>query len=137
MTTISPMRYEVDIQVPLSTPVPMPPSMSSSEALVIWMLRIAMNAPTIPATTAIHAVKLAFSAGAPTSGSLSAAPWTVFDMAGLLKLMPWRAGSALTVRSRCGAQFLALGVDGRNDRHARAQFVGKRAAGIERDLDRD
>src|SRR5262249_49409654 len=39
----------------------MPPSISRSEALVIWMLRIAMNAPTMPATTAIQAVALAFS----------------------------------------------------------------------------
>ena len=61
MTTISPMRYEVEIQAPLSTPVPMPPSMSSSEALVIWMLRIAMKAPIMPARTAIQAVRLALS----------------------------------------------------------------------------
>src|SRR5262245_10345990 len=39
----------------------MPPSMSSSEALVIWMLRIAMNAPIMPARTAIQAVVLALS----------------------------------------------------------------------------
>ncbi len=62
MTTISPIRYEVEIQAPLSTPVPMPPSMSSSEALVIWILRIAMKAPIIPASTAIHEVTLARSA---------------------------------------------------------------------------
>src|SRR5689334_10981169 len=59
MTTISPIRYEVEIQEPLSTPVPMPPSMSSSEALVIWMFRIAMKAPIIAARTAIHTVGLA------------------------------------------------------------------------------
>src|SRR5215470_5391475 len=40
----------------------MPPSMSSSDALVIWMLRIAMNAPIMLARTAIHAVRLALSA---------------------------------------------------------------------------
>src|ERR1700742_4004808 len=59
MTTISPIRYEVEIQDPLSTPVPMPPSMLSSEALVIWILRIAMNDPIIAASTAIHTVALA------------------------------------------------------------------------------
>src|ERR1044072_7030681 len=56
---ISPIRYEVEIQDPLSTPVPMPPSMLSSEALVIWMFRIAMKAPIIAAKTAIHTVALA------------------------------------------------------------------------------
>ena len=65
MTTISPIRYEVEIQAPLSTPVPMPPSMSSSEALVIWMLRIAMKAPTMPARMAIQVVRLAFSVPPP------------------------------------------------------------------------
>src|SRR5205085_8100957 len=59
MTTISPIRYEVEIQEPLSTPVPMPPSMLSSEALVIWMFRIAMNEPIMAAETAIQVVTLA------------------------------------------------------------------------------
>src|SRR5205085_5098449 len=59
MTTISPIRYEVEIQEPLSTPVPMPPSMLSSEALVIWMFRIAMNAPIMAANTEIQTVRLA------------------------------------------------------------------------------
>src|SRR6266851_277086 len=59
MTTISPIRYEVEIQEPLSTPVPMPPSMLSSDALVIWMLRIAMKAPIIAANTEIQTVTLA------------------------------------------------------------------------------
>src|SRR5437667_12280380 len=56
---ISPIRYDVEIQEPLSAPVPMPPSMLSSEALVIWMFRIAMNAPIMAANTAIQVVKLA------------------------------------------------------------------------------
>src|SRR5215471_8204504 len=59
MTTISPIRYEVEIQEPLSTPVPMPPSMLSSEALVIWMFRIAMNEPIMAASTAIQVAALA------------------------------------------------------------------------------
>src|SRR5215471_2653821 len=59
MTTISPIRYEVEIQEPLSTPVPMPPSMLSREALVIWMFRIAMKAPIIAARIAIQVVTLA------------------------------------------------------------------------------
>src|SRR5580704_16102309 len=61
---ISPIRYEVEIHEPLSTPVPMPPSMLSSEALVIWMLRIAMNEPIMAATTAIQVVTLARSGSA-------------------------------------------------------------------------
>src|ERR1700744_3437977 len=56
---ISPIRYEVEIQEPLSTPVPMPPSMLSSEALVIWMFRIAMNEPIMAARTAIQTLALA------------------------------------------------------------------------------
>src|SRR5260370_6675422 len=59
MTTISPIKYEVEIHDPLSTPVPMPPSMLSSEALVIWMLRIAMKEPIMAASTAIQTVALA------------------------------------------------------------------------------
>src|SRR5258708_39347581 len=68
MTTISPIRYEVEIQEPLSTPVPMPPSMLSSEALVIWMLRIAMKAPIIAAKMAIQTVTLARSGLAGAAG---------------------------------------------------------------------
>src|ERR1700748_1578569 len=61
MTTTSQIRYDVEIHEPLSTPVPMPPSMSRSEALVIWMFRIAMKAPIMPASTAIQAAGLALS----------------------------------------------------------------------------
>src|SRR5471030_2248368 len=56
---ISPIRYDVEIHEPLSTPVPMPPSMLSSEALVIWMFRIAMNEPIMAASTAIQVMTLA------------------------------------------------------------------------------
>src|SRR5262249_58004837 len=69
MTTISPIKYEVEIQEPLSTPVPMPPSMLSSEALVIWIFRIAMKAPIIAANTATQIVALArFGSTAARSG---------------------------------------------------------------------
>jgi hypothetical protein len=37
----------------------MPPSILSSEALVIWMLRIAMNEPIMAAMTAIQTAVLA------------------------------------------------------------------------------
>src|SRR5579863_5937636 len=42
----------------------MPPSMFKSEALVIWMFRIAMNAPIIAAITEIQTVALARSVAA-------------------------------------------------------------------------
>src|SRR6201994_4246496 len=61
---ISPIRYDVEIQEPLSTPVPMPPSMLSSEALVIWMLRMAIKAPIMAAITEIQTVALARSGAA-------------------------------------------------------------------------
>src|ERR1700722_17822900 len=42
----------------------MPPSILSSEALVIWMFRIAMKAPIMAAVTEIQTVALARSAAA-------------------------------------------------------------------------
>src|SRR5271157_6537046 len=65
----------------------MPPSMSSRDALVIWMLRIAMKAPIMLARTAIQEVRLAFSAagvaGGWTPGALAS---ETFDMALALPL---------------------------------------------------
>src|SRR5258708_39275698 len=58
MTMISPIRYEVEIQAPLSTPVPIPPSIFSSEELVIWIFNIAMNEPRRPAVTVIQVFRL-------------------------------------------------------------------------------
>src|SRR6266851_7602115 len=87
ITTISPIRYEVDIHEPLSTPVPMPPSILSNEALVIWMFRIAMNEPIMAASTAIQVVRLARStdAGSDLAGEVGSADIEAdrmgFDMA--------------------------------------------------------
>src|SRR5216683_6882124 len=100
MTTISPIKYEVEIQEPLSTPVPMPPSMLSSEALVIWMFRIAMNEPIMAARTAIQTVTLArFGSMAvrsdltPEIGSADVeADRTGFDMARCSGNLVWRPG---------------------------------------------
>src|SRR5580693_5017067 len=82
---ISPIRYEVEIQEPLSTPVPIPPSMLSSEALVIWMFRIAMKAPIMAASTAIQVVRLARSEPADRTalgrGASGEADGAGFDMA--------------------------------------------------------
>jgi len=46
------IRLRGENQEPLSTPVPMPPSILSSEALVIWLFRIAMNETIMAAITA-------------------------------------------------------------------------------------
>src|SRR5262249_27226821 len=77
---------------PLSVPVPMPPSMSRREALGIWMLRIAMKAPIMPASTAIHAVTLALSwreaGGALICEEGSATVEATFDIANLAYLSP-------------------------------------------------
>jgi hypothetical protein len=50
--------------------------MSSSEAFVIWMLRIAMKAPIMLASTAIQEVRLAVSGEAAVSGT----GWRVPDV---------------------------------------------------------
>src|SRR5258708_38491519 len=47
----------------------MPPSIFSSDALVIWILRIAMKAPIIAASTAIHVVRLALSEASAGTGA--------------------------------------------------------------------
>ncbi|KRB60016.1 hypothetical protein ASE04_25175 [Rhizobium sp. Root708] len=54
ITTISAMRYDVEIQPPSSFPAPIAPWISASEALTIWMLRTAMKAPSVEPTTAHH-----------------------------------------------------------------------------------
>src|SRR5437763_10123217 len=54
ITTISAIRYEVEIQPPSSMPAPIAPWMSASEALTIWMLRTAMKAPSVAPITAIQ-----------------------------------------------------------------------------------
>src|ERR1700755_278236 len=54
ITTISAIRYEVEIQPPSSMPAPIAPWMSASEALTIWMFSTAMNAPSVAPITAIQ-----------------------------------------------------------------------------------
>src|SRR5690349_16521073 len=101
------MRYEVEIQAPLSTPVPMPPSMLRSEAFVIWMFRIAMNAPIMLAKTAIQEVRLALSDGAAGAGmerTEGSVTWAVVvDMASLLR----EFGPAQLLRSDAEAMRVA------------------------------
>ncbi len=54
IVTISATRYPVEIQVPSSSEAAMPPWMSFSAALVIWMSSTAMKAPRIAPKIAIQ-----------------------------------------------------------------------------------
>src|SRR6266481_1554903 len=130
MTTISPIRYDVEIQEPLSTPVPMPPSILRSDALVIWMLRIAMKAPIIAANTAIQTVTLARSGLACAAARGAGAE---VERARSLMTSPLRrvgySGLGGRVRRRVRAR---LRRDGRDHGHAGAEI--DRCAAVERDL---
>src|SRR6201995_4543841 len=120
MTTISPIRYEVEIQDPLSTPVPMPPSISSSEALVIWMFRIAMKAPIIAANTAIHTVVLARSGAAGAAGAALFGIWCWAETVRAVMASPLDRSDPRR-RFRPGG-VVKFGRDAGNDRHARPQL---------------
>src|SRR4051795_13622539 len=71
MTTISAIRYAVEIHPPSSMPAPIAPWMSASEALTIWMLSTAMKAPRVAPSTAIQV--LAETVLAETAGAAEAA----------------------------------------------------------------
>src|SRR6187397_2648690 len=105
----------------------MPPSMSSREALVIWMFRIAMKAPIMLASTAIQDDRLTVALGAGACGSDEAA---MADMARALV-----SGSTVAGRRDCAG--LGPRVDRGIDRHAGPQHDRKRAAAVECDLHRD
>src|SRR3974390_3091649 len=107
----------------------MPPSILSSEALVIWMFRIAMKAPIIAAKMEIHTTALARSefcgsACAATRGTDAGDEIAREDMAS-----PLRVGVGdLCRRGRlCGVVLTRLGLDGRDHRHAGPQ-LDRRAA---------
>src|SRR5579859_1483630 len=136
MTTISPIRYEVEIQEPLSTPVPMPPSILSSEALVIWIFRIAMKAPIIAARMAIHTAALARSGFCRDACAAARGTGAGDERARALMASPLRAGVGdLWRRRRLGRILLRFRFDGRDDRHARPQL--DRRAAFERYLHGD
>src|ERR1043165_1102976 len=101
----------------------MPPSISSSEALVIWMFRIAMKAPIIAAITAIHTVGLARSA---LASAAAFGIWLEVERVRALMASPLD-GSDLG-----GLAAVQLGRDVRDDRHARPQL--DRRAAFEHDL---
>src|SRR5690349_5832385 len=140
---ISPIRYEVEIQEPLSAPVPMPPSMLSSEALVIWMFRIAMNAPIMAANTDIQTVRLARSGliatawcALPVDRAIGVAGVSArLDMASPLGKANGGLRHNLRRRRLMGrAARLRLRGDGRDHRHAGAQI---NRGVVERDLHRN
>src|SRR6516164_9226107 len=110
----------------------MPPSISSRDALVIWMFRIAMNAPIIAANMAIHTVALARSALVAAAGGALLARRVIFvwgerssvDMTSPRRVLigePCRRdglrGPLLRRLFPAGMRF-----DGRDHRHARAQL---------------
>ena len=59
----------MEIQLPSSVEAPSAPWMSASDALVIWMSRIAVNAPRIAPNTASQSRALAFASGAAGRGA--------------------------------------------------------------------
>src|SRR6202020_1354267 len=98
----------------------MPPSMLSSEALVIWMFRIAMKAPIMAASTAIQVVRLARSDGAELDMTRPSRKLTSGNFVRL-------AGGGRRARP-FGTR---PGLDGRGHRHAGAQ-VDRGVVAIER-----
>src|SRR5579862_3675848 len=127
----------------------MPPSILSSEALVIWMFRIAMNAPIMAAVTEIQTVALARSgaAGATAAtgrrGAVEEVESARSDMTSpvissssrsLLEREQRDAGGHTRVRHTHSNRQALLGLDGRDHRHARTKLD---ARSIQRDLDGD
>src|ERR1700689_2074863 len=104
----------------------MPPSISSSEALVIWMLRIAMKAPIMHARTAIQSLVLARAGAAPDAA-------IAFGMAGAsqtCRLISTFVGGPDATLGR-------LGVDARDHRHSGPEVSPVCAIGVEEDLHRN
>src|ERR1700704_5609547 len=123
----------------------MPPSMLSSEALVIWMLRIAMNAPIMAARMGTQTVAEARSVWAGSaSGALLVARCTGAgllsarsDMASPLQCKLRQTGfGSRTARRGPGHGFRgrSFGLNARDDRHTRPQLD---AGFFQRDLHGD
>src|ERR1700754_4359771 len=122
---ISPIKYDVEIKEPLSTPVPMPPSMLSSEALVIWMFRIAMNEPIMAARTAIQVVTLARSGALDGSDAAREIGSADIEAEGLWFDMTRWSGNGRRNSGNCfcfDAGFWCTRLDGGDDRHTRPQL---------------
>src|SRR4051795_249036 len=85
MTTISAIRYAVEIQPPSSMPAPIAPWTSASEALTIWMFSTAMKAPSVAPSTATQ-VRIE------TSGEADAAGAGAAGREGRADSVDWSAG---------------------------------------------
>src|ERR1700686_2308813 len=114
-------------------PVPIPPSMLSSEALVIWMFRIAMNEPIMAARTAIQTLVLArfgSTAALPDEACESGSARAEVDMT-LSSQSPARCPR----RSDCRAPVLRLrlGLDSRDHGHAGTQLDQGAVIAVQRD----
>src|SRR5262245_17775140 len=107
--------------------------MSSSDALVIWMFRTAMNAPIIAAMMAIQVVSEARCPPPAAAAPGMEAPIARSDMA----VSTGGKGRRLSGFVCDDATGSAFRVDGRNDRHARAQLAAERSGLIEHDLHGD
>src|SRR5882757_3218078 len=108
ITTISAIKYEVEIQPPSSIPAPIAPWMSASEALTIWILSTAMKAPRVAPNTAIQVF-------AGTAGAVCAARSAAARLAKVAEalMVGW---SVLMEISSCLQRQDALGVGFDNQR---------------------
>src|SRR5215469_171202 len=102
----------------------MPPSMLSSEALVIWMFRIAMKAPIIAAKIASHTAGLARSGfcGAACGAARGTDGWDERVRAVMASPLGNRVMALRRARRLGGHHRLRPGLDGRDHGHARPQL---------------
>src|SRR5258708_17361463 len=112
----------------------MPPAIVSSDALVIWILRIAMKEPIIAASTAIHVVRLALSEASAGTGATwrGAGILMTFDI-----FEPSPRQSVDAVLSGGDARLRQPGIDRGCHRHAGPQIADQRTAGVKADPDRN
>src|SRR3990167_9311846 len=116
---------------PSSRVAPSAPWISFSEALVMWILRTAMKAPSTPPNT-VSQVPRETRSGAASAGDVVAA--LVMELSRL-----WGGFHSRTVIEResfAGVISAAAGIDTGGHRHAGTQPGNLRVAVIENDLDR-
>src|ERR1700758_1286851 len=93
---------------PLTPPVPIPPSIYGSDALVIWMLSTAMKAPISAPPTAIQ-----------------------------VRIVTFAAGPLSVAMMDASVRALGAGIDRRLDRHARTEQAGQPIGQVDDDLYRN
>src|SRR5215475_4906827 len=105
----------------------MPPSILSSEALVIWMFRMAMNAPIMAAITEIHTKALARSDWGALAGLMPRAG-EKFERVRSAMVSPLgseHGHAGLAAAALRGEASLNLRLNGRDHRHAGAKIDGR------------